>query len=270
MLHHQNREIFRIENLTKSYGQGSAYTEVIKDVNLTINAGEYLLIIGPSGSGKSTLLYLLAGLETPSRGSVHVSGQDLLSFDRNALAIFHRINIGIVYQDFHLLPSFTILENVAFPLVLQGLRTRKREERAMEVLQRFGIDALADHLPSQISGGQQQKAAIARAMMNMPPILLIDEPTGNLDTKSSQEVMDIINMLHKTGGRTIILVTHNTEFIKYSTRTVHITDGKIYENPSDIPSTSTADLENIALMEQIKQKYHENDDEFSVNPFGKL
>lgn len=270
MLHHQNKEIYRIENLTKSFGEGSAYTEVIKDINLTINSGEYLLIIGPSGSGKSTLLYLLAGLETPSRGSIYINGQDLRLFDHNALSTFHRINIGIVYQSFHLLPSFTILENVAFPLVLQGLRTKKREERAMEVLQRFSLDALANHLPSQISGGQQQKVAIARAMMNMPPILLIDEPTGNLDTKSSQEVMDIINMLHKTGGRTIILVTHNTEFIKYSTRTVHIIDGKVYESPADIPSTSTVDLENIDLMEKIKQSYYENDNKFSVNPFGKL
>lgn len=270
MLHHENRAMYKVEGLTKSYGEGSAYNEVIKDVNFTINSGEYFLIIGPSGSGKSTLLYLLAGLETPSRGSIYVRGQDIQFFDRNSLATFHRIHIGIVYQSFHLLPSFTILENVAFPLMLQGLRTKKREERAMEVLERFGIDALAAHLPSQISGGQQQKTAIARAIINMPPILLIDEPTGNLDTQSSQEVMDIIEILHKQGGQTIIMVTHNTEFIKYSTRTVHIIDGKIYNKPSDIPSKTKADLDTIKLMEKIKQNQDEDIDEFMINPFDKI
>lgn len=270
MLHHENREMYKVEGLTKSYGEGSAYSEVIKDINFTINSGEYFLIIGPSGSGKSTLLYLLAGLETPSQGSVHVRGQDIKLFDRNTMATFHRIHIGIVYQSFHLLPSFTILENVAFPLVLQGLRMKKREERAMEVLSRFGIDALANHLPSQVSGGQQQKAAIARAMINMPPILLIDEPTGNLDTKSSQEVMDIIEMLHKQGGRTIIMVSHNTEFIKYSTRTIHIIDGKVYDKPSDIPSSTSSDLETIQLMENIKANQDEDIDEFMINPFDRM
>jgi len=271
MLHHEDREIFRIDGLTKSYGESSSYSEVVKDINLNISSGEYLVILGPSGSGKSTLLYLMAGLEKPSRGAVHIRGQDLSSFSNNDLATFHRISIGIVYQSFHLLPSFTILENVAFPLALHGLRLKKREERAMEVLQKFGIDALADHYPSQISGGQQQKAAIARAMINMPPILLIDEPTGNLESDSSQEVMDIIYLLHTQGGRTIILVTHNPEFVKHASRTLHIVDGKIYEKPTDIPQESVSNvLSDTAMMEKIKAtdpNYEEPD--VMVNPFEK-
>ena len=227
MLHHENREMYKVEALTKSYGEGSAYNEVIKDVNFTINSGEYFLIIGPSGSGKSTLLYLLAGLETPSRGSVHVRGQDIKFFDQNTMATFHRINIGIVYQSFHLLPSFTILENVAFPLVLQGLRTKKREERAMEVLQRFGIDALADHLPSQVSGGQQQKAAIARALINMPPILLIDEPTGNLDSSNGHQILKILKDLHHQHNATLVIVTHDESIANTANRIVTLKDGQI-------------------------------------------
>lgn len=256
--YNSQQEIYRLDGLTKSYGQGSAYTEVIKEINLQITTGEYLVIFGPSGSGKSTLLYLLAGLEKPSKGKIYLRGEDITDFSHNRLANFHRLNVGIVYQSFHLLPSFTILENIAFPLALHGLRLKKRQERAMEVLTRFGIDSLADHYPSQISGGQQQKAAIARAMINTPPILLVDEPTGNLDTASAQEVMDILALLHRQGHRTIILVTHNPEFIKYSTRTVHIVDGKLYNKPSDIPSSVNYRPEGVDLMEQIKE---------ATNPF---
>lgn len=274
MLAHEKKELYKIEGLTKAYGESSAYSEVIKDVNLTIFPGEYLVLLGPSGSGKSTLLYLLAGLETPTEGSIYLRGQDITRLTNNELATFHRIAVGIVYQSFHLLPSFTVLENVAFPLALQGLRLRKREERAMEVLAKFSLDPLADHYPSQISGGQQQKVAIARSLINMPPILLIDEPTGNLDSASSQEVMDIIARIHRQGSRTIILVTHSPEFVKYATRTVHVIDGKIYHQVSEIPQTTldlaTAEKTMLDIKKNRPEEYGSSKIEKTVNPFGNL
>lgn len=259
MIFDSNQEVFRINSLTKAYGEGSAYNEVVKDIDLTVHAGEYLVILGPSGSGKSTLLYLLAGLETPSKGQILVRGENLADYSTNKLATFHRLTVGIVYQSFHLLPSFTILENVSFPLSLHGLRLKKRQERAMEVLARFGLDALANHYPSQISGGQQQKAAIARAMINTPPILLVDEPTGNLDTESAEEVMALLNLLYKQGRRTIILVSHNPEFVKFSTRTIHIVDGKIYQKPTDIPVSADYLSVQAKLMEQVRDLKHKED-----------
>ena len=271
MAEYYTNEIYRIEKLTKAYGQGSAYHEVVKDLDLTITGGEYLVVLGPSGSGKSSLLYLLAGLEKPSKGQIYIRGEDFSGFNNNKLASFHRLNVGIVYQNFFLLPSFTILENVAFPLALHGLRYKKRQERALEVLKKFNIDALADYYPSQISGGQQQKAAIARAMINTPPILLIDEPTGNLDLASTQEVMDILEMLHQQGHRTIVLVTHNPDFVKYATRTIHIIDGKVYHKVTDIPNEQAAPIiSQVELMENIrsqKQDFHNN--ELIRNPFEK-
>lgn len=269
-----NKELYKIEGLTKAYGEGSAYNEVIKDVNLVIYPGEYLVLLGPSGSGKSTLLYLLAGLETPTAGSIYLHGQDISRFSNNELASFHRTAVGIVYQNFYLLPSFTVLENVAFPLALHGLRLRKREERAMEVLAKFGLDPLAGHYPSQISGGQQQKVAIARSLINMPPILLIDEPTGNLDSASAQEVLDIIIRIHRQGSRTIVLVTHNPEFVKYSSRTIHIIDGKIYHDVSEIPETPLDFAQEEKTMLDIKRNYPEeygsSKIEKTINPFSNL
>lgn len=263
-------EIYRIENLLKSYGESSAYSEVVKEISLNIYSGEYLVILGPSGSGKSTLLYLLAGLEKPSSGHIYLRNEDLTSFSNNQLARAHRQTIGIVYQSFHLLPSFTILENVSFPLALHGLRLKKRLERGLEVLAHFGIDSLADHYPAQVSGGQQQKAAIARAMINTPSILLVDEPTGNLDTESAQEVMDILEQLHQQGHRTIILVSHNPEFVKYATRTIHIVDGKIYKKPTDIPTTSYPDSTEINLPEiELMKKLKQAKEVGLVNPFSK-
>lgn len=259
------QSIYHVENLTKAYGASSAYNEVVKEINLQVNLGDYLVILGPSGSGKSTLLYLLAGLEKPTKGNIYLRGQNIAHFSANELANFHRISIGIVYQAFHLLPSFTVLENIAFPLALQGLRLRKRMERSMEVLARFSIDSLANHYPSQISGGQQQKVAIARAMINMPPILLIDEPTGNLDSASSQEIMEIIYLLHNQGNRTIILVSHNPEFVKYSTNTVHMMDGKIYKNIGDI-KFSELEKNQIETMEKIK---NQSVDDVTSKTFGK-
>jgi putative ABC transport system ATP-binding protein len=222
---YQEGEVFRAHNLTKSYGSGASYIEVIKGVSFIVNQGEYIIIYGPSGSGKSTLLHMLAGLEPPSRGEIRIHDQPLNSFDDDDLALYHREDIGLVFQSFNLLPSLTAWENVAFPLMLSGAPAEWRRHEAMIMLQRFGMDDFAGYYPGQLSGGQQQRVAMARALIHNPELLLIDEPTGNLDSRSADQVIHEIDRLHKEQGRTIVLVTHSQVFLPFATRVFYIHDG---------------------------------------------
>ena len=226
-------EVFRCLNLTKSYGAGVAYTEVIKGISFVVKEGEYIVIVGPSGSGKSTLLHLLAGLEQPTRGEILVRNNSFASFNDDDMAFYHREEIGLVFQSFNLLESLTVLENVAFPLMLCGAPEEWRQHEALRVLERFSLQDFANHYPNQLSGGQQQRVSLARALVHNPELLLIDEPTGNLDSKAAELVIAEIDRLHKQEKRTIILVTHSKEFLPYATRVFYIKDGTLLSSNED-------------------------------------
>lgn len=220
-------EVYRCANLTKSYGQGIAYHEVIKGISFTVSRGEFVVIYGPSGSGKSTLLNLLSGLEIPNRGEIYVRGNALHAFSDDELAHYHRESVGLVFQNFNLLESLRVWENVAFPLMLAGAPLEWRRHEALRALERFGLLDFALYFPNQLSGGQQQRVGLARALIHNPEILLVDEPTGNLDSVSASLVIDEINRLHKQEERTIILVTHSQEFLPFATRVFYIKDGTL-------------------------------------------
>ena len=220
-------EIFRCTNLTKSYGAGAAYIEVIKGISFTVQQGEYIVILGPSGSGKSTLLHLLAGLEVPNRGEIRMRNQVIQDFTDDDLSLYHREQIGLLFQSFNLLPSLLVWENVAFPLMLAGAPIDWRQHEAIKMLDRFGMAEFAMRYPNQLSGGQQQRIALARALIHDPDLLLVDEPTGNLDSKSADLVINELNRLHKQENRTIILVTHSQVFLPFATRVFYINDGQL-------------------------------------------
>jgi putative ABC transport system ATP-binding protein len=224
---YQEGEVFRAVNLTKAYGQGAAYNEVIKGVSFLVYEGEYIVIYGPSGSGKSTLLHLLAGLERPTRGEIRIRNVAFNAFSEDDMALYHREGVGLVFQNFNLLESLRVWENVAFPLMLAGAPLEWRRHESLKMLEKFGLSDFAMHFPNQLSGGQQQRVSLARALVHDPALLLIDEPTGNLDTKSAENVEKEIQRLHKQEGRTIILVTHSAAFLPYATRVFYIRDGTL-------------------------------------------
>jgi putative ABC transport system ATP-binding protein len=220
-------ELFRVVNLTKSYGSGAGYVEVIKGISFTVKQGEYIVIYGASGSGKSTLLHLLAGMEVPTRGEIRVRDVPIKSFSDDELAYYHREVVGLVFQSSNLLESISVMDNVAFPLMLEGAPKEWRRHEALRILDRFGLGDFAGHYPNQLSGGQQQRVSLARALVNDPEMLLIDEPTGNLDSKSADAVIHEIDRLHKQENRTIILVTHSQVFLPFATRVFYIKDGTL-------------------------------------------
>lgn len=230
-------EIFRAVNLTKSYGTGAAYIEVIKGITFSVQEGEYIVIVGPSGSGKSTLLHMLAGLEIPNRGEIRMRNQVIEKFTDDDLAQYHREQIGLVFQNFNLLPSLMVWENVAFPLMLAGAPLDWRRHEALKMLERFAMADFASHYPSQLSGGQQQRVSLARALVHDPDLLLVDEPTGNLDSKAAQTVVAELDRLHKQENRTIILVTHSQDFLPYASRVFYIRDGTLATSVSNNEQT---------------------------------
>ena len=213
-------------DLHRSYRIGKKSIEVLHGVNLSIAKGEKVFLCGPSGAGKTTLLYTLAGLESPERGIVRIAGTDLYSLGRKAQAKFRNQSIGYVFQNYHLLPELTAVENVAVPGAIAGIN---RTEEAMIALERVGLQDRADHLPSELSGGEQQRVAIARAIVNKPSVLFADEPTGNLDSNTSKEIMEILLKLADEHGVTLIVVTHDQNLAKVGDRTLIIKDGKISE-----------------------------------------
>lgn len=218
--------IIHIESLKKDYYLGKQVIEVLKGITLDIYKNEYVALMGPSGSGKSTLMNILGCLDTPTSGTYILNGKDVSSTSDNELAEVRNHEIGFVFQQFNLLPRLTAVENVALPLVYAGVPKKQRLEKAMEVLRKVDLADRSHHKPNEMSGGQNQRVAIARALVNDPAIILADEPTGNLDSKTSYEIMDIFGKIHETGN-TVILVTHEEDISKFAHRIVRLKDGII-------------------------------------------
>lgn len=220
-------EILKVENLTKTYGSGENLVHAVDDVSFSVEKGEFVAIVGASGSGKSTLLHLIGGVDRPTSGKIFVDGNDISKMNDDKLAVFRRRQVGIVYQFYNLIPILTVEENITLPCDLDGRGVDR--ERLEMILDSFGLRARRKHLPNQLSGGQQQRTSIARALINNPSIVLADEPTGNLDSKSSEEVMSILKMCNQSYGQTVIMITHNLDIAKQADRIITISDGKIVE-----------------------------------------
>ena len=218
-------EILRVENLTKKYGKGENEVIAVNDMSFSVNKGEFVSIVGSSGSGKSTLLHLLGGVDRPTSGKVYIEGKDIYSLDNDKLAIFRRRQIGLIYQFYNLLPILNVEENITLPCNLDGKKVN--EDRLKELLTALGLENRKNHLPNQLSGGQQQRVSIGRALMNNPAIVLADEPTGNLDSKASDEIVELLKMSNKKFNQTIIMITHDLEIAKLADRIIKIEDGKI-------------------------------------------
>lgn len=220
-------EILKVENLTKTYGSGENLVNAVDDVSFSVEKGEFVAIVGASGSGKSTLLHLIGGVDRPTSGKIFVDGNDIGKMNDDKLAVFRRRQVGIVYQFYNLIPILTVEENITLPCDLDGRGVDR--ERLEMILDSFGLRARRKHLPNQLSGGQQQRTSIARALINNPSLVLADEPTGNLDSKSSEEVMSMLKMCNQSYGQTVIMITHNLDIAKQADRIITISDGKIVE-----------------------------------------
>lgn len=230
--------IIHLENICKSYFLGKQELQVLKGIDLDVNKNEYVALMGPSGSGKSTLMNILGCLDSPTRGRYILNGKDVSRMIDNDLAEVRNKEIGFVFQQFNLLPRLTAAENVALPLIYSGVSKKERAERAMETLAKVKLEDRSHHKPNELSGGQCQRVAIARALINNPSIILADEPTGNLDSKTSYEIMDILGKIH-SDGNTVILVTHEDDISHFAHRIIRLKDGlvetdRINENPSTI------------------------------------
>lgn len=218
-------ELLRVEHLSKIYGAGENQVKALDDVSLSVEKGEFVAIVGASGSGKSTLLHLLGGVDRPTSGKVYINGTDIFAMNDDELAIFRRRQVGIIYQFYNLIPILNVEENMAIPMELDG---RKVEKAQMDdMLLRLGLTERRTHLPYELSGGQQQRTSIGRALITRPSIVLADEPTGNLDTKASNEIMHLLKNSNRELNQTIIMITHNMELAKAADRTIMIEDGKI-------------------------------------------
>lgn len=220
-------EILKVENLTKTYGSGENLVHAVDDVSFSVEKGEFVAIVCASGSGKSTLLHLIGGVDRPTSGKIFVDGNDISKMNDDKLAVFRRRQVGIVYQFYNLIPILTVEENITLPCDLDGRGVDR--ERLEMILDSFGLRARRKHLPNQLSGGQQQRTSIARALINNPSLVLADEPTGNLDSKSSEEVMSMLKMCNQSYGQTVIMITHNLDIAKQADRIITISDGKIVE-----------------------------------------
>ena len=221
-------DILRIEHLSKIYGKGDTEVRALDDVSFTVPKGQFVAIIGPSGSGKSTLLHILGGVDTPTDGHVYVDGTDITTLDETALAIFRRRQIGLIYQFYNLIPILTVEENMTLPLLLDD----KKVDRAHfdSLVQVLGLQHRLGHLPSELSGGQQQRVSIGRALMNNPAILLADEPTGNLDSKNSTEIVELLRQFNKALNQTVIIITHDERIALDADRVIAVEDGKIVKD----------------------------------------
>lgn len=220
-------EILKVENLTKKYGKNESEVIAVNDMSFSVESGEFIAIVGSSGSGKSTLLHLLGGVDRPTSGKVFVNGKDIYSLKDDELAIFRRREVGLIYQFYNLIPILNVEENITLPCNLD--RKDVPKEELDELLKVLGLENRRKHLPNELSGGQQQRVAIGRALINHPAIVLADEPTGNLDSKSSDEIVQLLKTSNKKYNQTIIMITHNPEIAKVADRIIRIEDGKILD-----------------------------------------
>ncbi|MDR2655506.1 MAG: ABC transporter ATP-binding protein [Oscillospiraceae bacterium] len=218
-------EILKVEGLTKTYGKGDTAVNALDGVAFSVRKGEFVAVIGASGSGKSTLLHLLGGVDRPTSGKVYIDGKDIYALDESNLAIFRRRNIGIIYQFYNLIPTLTAEENISLPRLLDGRQTNK--EKLRSILETIGLTSRARHLPNELSGGQQQRVSVGRAMINDPAIILADEPTGNLDSKASKEVIELLKFSNKKFNQTLLVITHDEKIALQADRVITISDGKI-------------------------------------------
>jgi ABC-type lipoprotein export system ATPase subunit len=235
-----SESIIDVHDLHKNFQLGGQWIQALNGVALEIPAGQFVAIMGPSGSGKSTLLYMLGGLDRPDSGEITVAGHRLDGMQSDDLAQFRRETVGFIFQAFHLIPTLTALQNVALPGIFAGMPADEREERALRLLTRLGMGERIDHRPSQLSGGQQQRVAIARALFNNPPIIMGDEPTGALDSRTGQTVLQMLRSLCSRQGKTIIVVTHDPGVAQYADRMLHLKDGCIIE---DRPITRSEEID---------------------------
>jgi len=238
--------LISIKTLNKTYLMGTEVVEALKDVTLNIEKNEYVALMGPSGSGKSTLMNLLGCLDSPTRGEYWLNGTEVSTMDDGELAEVRNKEIGFVFQTFNLMPRLSALENVALPLVYAGIGREERLEKARKTLESVGLGDRVTHKPNELSGGQRQRVAVARALVNDPAIILADEPTGNLDTKTSYEIMGLFEQIHKAGN-TVILVTHEQDIAMHAHRIVRLRDGLI---ESDLPNENVVRMENVVIDRQ--------------------
>lgn len=218
-------EIVRVENLSKIYGKGDTKVVALDDVSFSVEQGEFVAIVGASGSGKSTLLHLLGGVDRPTKGKVFVGGKNIYELDDDKLAIFRRREVGLIYQFYNLIPILNVVENITLPLDLDNRKADK--EQLNELIKLLGLSNRKDHLPNELSGGQQQRVSIGRALVTHPAVVLADEPTGNLDSKSSEEIINLLKKSNVEYKQTIIMITHNMELAKAADRVIVIEDGRI-------------------------------------------
>ena len=218
-------EILKVEHLKKNYGKGNTLVKALDDVSFSVEKGEFVAVVGASGSGKSTLLHLLGGVDKPTSGKIIIDGEDIYNLNETNLAIFRRRQVGLIYQFYNLIPILNVKENMTLPILLDG---KKPDETYLkELIETLGLSNRVNHLPNELSGGQQQKVAIGRALMIEPTIILADEPTGNLDSKSSNEIIQLLKKANKEYNQTIIMITHNLEIAKLADRIIQIEDGRI-------------------------------------------
>lgn len=227
-----------ITDLHKDFTMGNVIVHALTGVNLTIERGTFTVIMGPSGSGKSTLLYILGGLDRPTSGNIKVNSQAIEKLDENALAVYRRRMVGFIFQSFNLIQSMSAFDNVAFPMRFAHISRRQRSVRSKELLERLGLKDRSQHRPTELSGGQQQRVAIARALVNDPQLILADEPTGNLDTASGANIMQLLSELHKD-GRTVLVVTHDPRMQHFATQMMYLLDGRTVEEQEYLTAVST-------------------------------
>ena len=221
-------EILRVEHLTKSYGSGETEVKALNDVSFRVNRGEFVAIVGASGSGKSTLLHLLGGVDRPTSGKVFVGGTDLYAMNESQLAVFRRRQIGLIYQFYNLIPVLNVLENITLPLLLDGRKVN--HQQLAEILDTLSLPNRLKHLPNQLSGGQQQRVSIGRALINNPALVLADEPTGNLDSKNSAEILELLKMSNRKYDQTLLIITHDEDIALQADRVMVIEDGRLIKD----------------------------------------
>jgi putative ABC transport system ATP-binding protein len=217
-----------IQELWKSYRMGNMAVHALAGVDLKVEPGTFLVVMGPSGSGKSTLLHLIGGLDRPTSGKIQVGDQAIEALDENALAVYRRRKIGFIFQSFNLVQTMTAQDNVAFPMRFARVARKQRSLRALELLGQVGLEERTHHRPSELSGGQQQRVAVARALVNDPPLILADEPTGNLDTASGASIMQLLSDLHRS-GKTVVVVTHDPRMLQFASQVIYLLDGRIVD-----------------------------------------